>query len=318
MKKIISIIAILVYFLTPASAQTFFETAAGDGVIIGIDSQDIYQVKVTSSSSSLSAGLYKKRGLATAPVQTLFNATFKIKPNDDGVATLFKKGKIEPGINVSVAGGIRLNDCLGTPYFTALDIYIKPAYRYSSAKLFDSVRASNGQSPIYDTAIHSIGGDLLVNFCMSPEHVNLFFGAQIGVLSTTNIEDLDEVSVQTIRPVTGNTNNYVLSDIKKGKIGKVERITTAPLKIDMIVDPQIHLFGSGTTNATMGFLGYFRREFGKEKPTSRIGLGVCLLNARNPSKVFSSIGYEFPEIGGDDPAKFVNGTVFMSIGYTIL
>ena len=298
-----------------AIAQTFFETAKDDGIIAFKDT-GLSQIKINPTSTAISYGYYYLNGKATASTRFILNVEVKAKPNDDGLATLVKTGNLQPGVQANIAAGIRINDPFKS-FFSVFDIYVKPSFQLDGLSIYDTSRIKGGQEAFYKTNKASFGLNGLINILLSPGPVNIFIGLQKGPQCTNNSDDMDKGTLQVAQPALGGSNQTLFSDSKEVKVGQLSNVTKSPFKADLIFDPRIH-FGRGGTNMELGFFGYYRTD-GKLKKY-REGFGICFLNGTNPSKIFSSAGYELPTYGSDVNAadrKVNKGQVFFTIGFSI-
>ena len=281
------------------NAQTFFETAKDDG-IVNFTTKSLTQLKLNLSSTAVGLGYNYVGGKTVDKTRLLFNGEFKIKPNDDGIATLVKNGELQPGLKVNTAIGVRIVEPIKA-FFSAFDFYIKPTYILNGYTIYDSVRGSTGADPVYDINKHSFGLNLLVNGVLAPGRVNIFFGVQYGKNWTNNGEDLDKGTVQTITSYAGSPLQSLITNQKDVKYGVLKNLNKSPLKIDLIFDPRIKLNHSDKTNIDLGIFGYYRTDGASKK--YRSGFGVCFLNDKDPSKIFASLGYELPGFGNDVTAE---------------
>lgn len=312
-------ISTIIYFgfaCLSVKGQTFFESAEGEGVI-AFRKETVSQIKLNLSSTSITYGYYYVGGQAVDPIKFLFTGEIKAKPNDDGIATLVKTGKLQPGLQINGAIGIRLNDILLDNSWTVLDIYLKPEYKLNQYNLFDSLRINNNEKPLYKTTKNSLGGKILLNLGASIFNTsNIFLGIESGIISSTNEEDLDEITIQTTQPYPGLSNKQIVSDIEVARRGSLQNVTKVPLKLDVVFDPNFKLNNNDATNIKLGAFGYFRTELKEDKNKNRVGFGLCLLSTQDPSRIFSSLGYEIPIFGEgvENNQKNDKGIVFASMG----
>jgi hypothetical protein len=312
--------SISVFIYSSVNSQTFFESAKDDGIIV-FSSKRISQVKLNFSSTAITYGYYYVGGKAIDKRRFLFTGEVKAKPNDEGIATLAKEGRLQPGIKGNIGIGHRFNRNLVIPQnWGVLDIYLKTEYNFNAYTIYDSTRVISSLKPLYKTNKSSLGINFLLNYATAIGKTNLFFGGQIGLNATNNADDLSKGNIQTIQSYSGSLTQFVIKDIEEAKIGQLTNSTKAPLKLDLIFDPGLQLNNEDKTNILLGMFGYFRSDVKDNDPKQRIGFGLCLLDAQNPSRVFSSIGYELPKFGkgvtNDDKEKD-KGVVFVSIGYSI-
>lgn len=315
--KVLLIATILIYN-GKVSAQTFFETAKGDGIInfSGADKKYQSQIKADLTSTALAYGWNYQQISATSKQRLLVNFTAKVKPNDNGSASFINEGKLQSGFNLTGAVGTRF--ILPGNVFKVLDISFKPEYTYSTFTIYDATRTANGQEPVYKQGKGSFAGNLLVNYLFTPGGFNVYLGAQLGLNFTNNSDDLTKANIETLEPYPGSTTKFVASNVKAVLKGQLENVTTAPLKFDMIFDSGVTL--SKSAGMRLGFMGYYRTDIKMDLLKNRIGAGICFLDKANPSKVFTSFGFEFPTFGKGvttDDQKTNKGAVFASIGYTI-
>jgi len=298
-----------------SNGQTFFETADGDGVI-AIRSSTLSQIKLSLSSTSISYGYYHLSNKAKGNSGGfIFNGELKAKPNDDGLATLIKNGKLQPGFGVSGAIGYRFNNV--GHIWNVLDFYIKPEYAFDAYSIYDTTRKATNLDPLYKTNKGSFGLSLIANYGTSiGKKWNLFLGARLKMNSTTNADDMDKITIQTVSQYPNSTTQTVFSNIEEAKMGTLQRVTKYPLAVDLVLDPGLNV-GKAGTNTRLAAFTYFRSD-GKEN-TYRTGFGICLIDKQNPTKVYTSIGYELPTYGkgvkAEDKEKD-KGTVFATVGYT--
>lgn len=317
MKKYYTSTAVLVFCLArfSAGAQTLFETAEGEGVI-QFRQKKISQIKLNLSSTSITYGFYNISGNAASQTpRFLFSTELKLKPNEDGIATLVKTGEFAPGLKLNTSFGFRFRS-LFESFFSPLDLYIKPQYSLNGYTIYDTTRKAQGEEMKYKAT--RSGLDVLIGFnsVLSPGVFNFFIGAEIGVKRGTNADDLEKGSFQKVEAVPGSVTEIILRDVEEVKIGVLERRTTHPLKLDLIMDPGFR-FGKGSTVRPAPF-GYYRRHLDEKK--YRYGMGLCLVSDKDPSRIFTSFGYEFP-VAGDgvkaEDRKRDKGVVFVSVGYSI-
>ena len=87
----------------------------------------------------------------------------------------------------------------------------------------------------------------------------------------------------------------------------------------MVFDPNIKINNSAATNIKLGLFAYYRTDLKDAK--HRNGLGFCFIDSQNPSKIYTSFGYELPTYGSavkSENRKKDKGVIFISIGLTIL
>lgn len=300
-------------------AQTFFEAADGTGVM-SFSKTQVSQLKASLSSTSITYGFYGMSKNATADKRFIYQAEAKVKPNDDGIGTILKGGKLQPSVGVNGAIGYRLNDVLFENNWSVLDIYVKPEYTFTTYTLYDTTRIAGGEKAQYEKRKHTLGANILVNFGVSFSKTNLFVGAQLGVYGSDNTDSLKDVTLQSMRP-TATAGQFVVSDTEEAKKGIYQNATKQPFKLDVVFDPNLKLKnGDDRTTMKLGLFGYWRTDFSYVAGRNRIGAGLCLLGSSNPSRIFSSIGYEFPKFGNgltDDDRTDNKGVAFASIGFTI-
>lgn len=316
-KDISTLLLVSGLYIGEAKSQTFFETAEGEGNIF-FRQGTVSQFKVNLASTTITYGYYFAKGESTSPRKLIGLFEVKAEPNDDGVATLLKEGNFQPGLQLNGALGIRFNDNLPGKTFSILDIYFKPDFQLNSYTLYDITRLARGEAPKYTDTRVQFGGSLLINYLTSPGKTNLYAGVEAGIRSSNNADDLDDGSLQTLQPVPGAANQFLRNGIEEVKLGELKRTTAIPLKIDMVFDLGMKLNKNATTGIRLGLFGYYRSNLKVNK--NRIGMGICLLNAKDPSKIFTSFGYEFAGFGSDikdDTREKDKGIVFVSIGYSI-
>lgn len=291
-------------------SQTFFESADAEGVISFRNEKNVSQVKLNMASTAITYGYYFISGDNTKRNRFMVNTEVKLKPNEDGMATLVKLGKVQPGVKVNASLGYRR---FLDGSFKVFDIYLKPEYSITEHTILDTTRISKGETSLYKRMAHSYGGNLVINFGAALfTNANIYIGVQAGILSTTNASDLAKGTFQNRIPVSDSASAYALSDAEQIKIGTLKSVTNRPLKVDLVFDSGLELWSIGTSPVRLGFFGYYRGFIGQEK--NRVGAGLCFLNKQDPSKIFTSIGYELPENFGVDS----KGLVFATIGFSIL
>lgn len=314
-------LVLLLFIVNNLKAQTYFETATDDATINLADSSSS-QIKLSVASTAISYSYNYISNHASSIGRFIGAIEIKAKPNDDGLVSLIKSGELEPGINASATFGFRVFSTQNSPFFTAIDVMIKPSYSRNGFTIYDSLIGVEGKDPVYKTNKNSFALDLKVNGLMSPNIFNIYYGAQVGPHWTNNSDDLDDGSIQSTTPYAGDATQSLTRNQKTVKYGQLEDVTKYPLKFDLMIDPGFK-FGRGSDTksiAYLGLFGYFRKD-NIDTQKSRIGFGLCLLNAINPSKIYSSLGYEVPTFGSDvkeaDRAKD-KGQIFFTIGYSIL
>lgn len=306
-----------------SSAQTFFETAKGDGILsfqnAAVKKNVLSQLKLDLSNSAVGYGYYYNKGKSTSTVRFIMNVEVKAKPDDNSLATFVKNGQLQPGFSISSALGMRILPSGNV--FQVIDLYVKPEFDFNNYTIYDSTRMASAQDPVYKVNKSTVGGNFLLNYLISPCKVNIFFGAQLGVLAGDNLDDLAKGTVQTLTTYPGSATKFLATDVQEVKKGQLKDQTTMPLKLDLVFDPglQIQKAADGTT-MRLGFFGYYRSDVHIAAPTDRLGLGLCFLDAKDPSKIFTSIGYELAAWGSGVSAemqKTNKGIVFATIGYSI-
>ncbi len=311
------------FFLTvalvnAADAQTFFDTAEGDG-IISFSNSKLHQVKMNFSSSAFTYGYYYRSGSVSDTHRFLLQAEAGFKPGDDGIVKVIESGKANPGASLKTAIGIRFNDVLFPNNWSVLDLYFKPEYTLSQYTIYDTTQLLKGEKPQYDKTKHSLGLNGLLNYGMALGKSNLYLGVQYGVYFSDNTDTLSSVTLQTVKPVPGQSNQFVFSDSKEAKSGTFENVTKQPLKVDVMVDPSIPLNKKDSTNVMLGFFGYWRTDLHYNTGKNRVAFGICLIKAEDPSKIFTSLGFELPIFGSgltSEERKDNKGMLFATIGYT--
>jgi hypothetical protein len=317
MNKLLGLLLILIFVFISSSlkGQTLFESAKDDG-IIAFSKERISQIKINLSSTAITYGYYYVSGNSIYANKLLINGEFKAKPNDNGIATIAKEGKLQPSIQGNLSIGDRFNDVLLPKNWTVLDVYLKGEYRYNEYSIFDSTRI-NVSDAFYKINKNTFNLNLLLNFGIALGKTNLFAGGQIGISKTNNSDDLDKGSVEKIQ---NYSSYYLIKDVEEVKIGQLKNITKYPLKIDMLFDPGLQLNSNDKTNTRLGIFGYYRTDVNIDKPKNRLGFGICLIDSQNPSRIFSSLGFELPKFGSGvtkTEKEKDYGIVFVSIGYTI-
>jgi hypothetical protein len=202
-----------------------------------------------------------------------------------------------------------------------IDVYAKPELYYTSHRIYDTTRVEQGLNALYSQKKVYAGVNFLVNSAFSIfQTCNVFLGVQIGWKASSNVDDLNDVTIQTTSQFIGQPGTQVRSDEMSAKEGVYENVNTTPFKVDLIFDTGHKLGTEDGTNNRVGIFTYFRNDLRYNKNQNRLGVGLCLLNNRDPSKVFLSLGYELPMFGkgvGSDASNDL-GIVFTSIGYKIL
>lgn len=302
-------------------AQTFFESATGDGVInfAKQTSGETSQFKLGLSTSAISYQYNYTGGNLAARNYSIFSFEISAKPNDNSLATFVKQGQLQPGFKLNAAIGHRWK--LGVSPFQALDIYGKPQFSFDSYDIYDSTRVVSGQDPVYKARKATYGGSLLVNYVFMPGPFNIYLGGELNLLSGNNSDALADGNVETITSYPGSATKILATDITAVKKGQLTQLTTMPLKIDFMLDPGLVVSKADpTNNMTIGFFGYYRGDVHIDAPINRIGLGICFLGNSDPSKIYTSLGFELPTWGkgvSADDQKTNKGLVFATIGYTI-
>ena len=313
LKIILSLLLLNLYLC--CYSQTFFESAEGEGVI-SIRNSTVSQFKFNLNSTSITFGYYYIGPKTTDPGGFILNLEAKAKPNNQGIATLVKTGKLQPGIKVSPAFGYRWKRLLHN--WSVLDLYIKPEYSYNGYSIFDTLRLQTNEDPYYKVNKSSFAINAVLNFGFAVSRSNVFIGAQIGRNWDYNADDLDNITLQTLTLYPNSSSRYVFSDIEEAKAGHLEKLNKTPFAADLVIDPGLELGSSPGDNTKLGAFTYFRSNGAGKK--YRSGFGLCLLSQQNPSKIFTSLGYELPAYGaGVTPGnrKKDNGVVFLSVGYSI-
>lgn len=302
-----------------AKSQTLFETAKDDG-IISFGKETFSQIKLNLTSSTITYGYYYQGGHSWSKRRPLISGEVKAKPNDDGIATLVEEGTFQPGFQGNLSFGCRFNDVLFPDYWSVLDVYVKGEYKYNAYSIFDSTKMINALEPFYKTSRSTYSVNLLMNIGASFGKTNAYGGFQAGINKTNNADDLAEGKVEALQNYSSASNHYLVSDVEDVKIGQLKNITRYPLKFDLVFDPGLVLNTKEKTNIRLGFLGYYRSNINDPTPKKRVGFGLCFIDDKNPSKIFTSLGYELPMFGhGVTQAEKLKdkGIVFASIGYTI-
>lgn len=328
MKKKLIIAAFLISI--SSHGQTFFETADDDGIINLADKKRVSQIKLSPSSTSIAYGYNYASGGMNSNYKFVINGNIKVKPNEEGIAILAEEGKLQPGVKGDFSTGIRFNDNFFDNNWSILDLSFKTEYEFNYYSIVDATRIDQNLDPYYKKSKNSYGLNVLANYGMAIGKIQTFLGFQIGYLSTNNGDDLPDGSYQTH---TQYGENYLVSDAKQVKIGTLKDIEKYPVKLDFILDTGLYLGKQeiavedkeneeeegSVSNIKLGFFSYYRTDLKVDKPVQRLGFGLCFLDNQNPSKIFSSIGYELPKFGSgiaeDNDDK---GIVFLSIGYTIM
>jgi hypothetical protein len=306
---------LLLIFNVSSYSQTFFESAEGEGVI-SIRNSTVSQFKFNLNSTSITFGYYYIGPKTTEPGGFILNLEAKAKPNNQGIATLVKTGKLQPGIKFSSALGYRWKRLLQN--WSVLDLYIKPEYSYNGYTIFDTLRQQTNEEPFYRVNKSSFAINAVINFGFAVSSYNVFIGAQVGRYWDYNADELDDVTLQTLTLYPNSTSRYVFSDIEEAKAGHLEKRNKTPFAADLVVDPGLELGNSPGDNTKLGAFTYFRSNGTGNR--YRNGFGLCLLSQQNPSKIYTSLGYELPAYGkGVTPGnrKKDNGVVFVSVGYSI-
>ncbi len=304
-----------------ATAQTFFESAKGDGAInfARLESGVTSQFKLGLATSALSYSYNYVGGNLAAKNKWLAAFSVSAKPDDNSLGSFIKSGQLQPGFTLTGSIGRRMR--LSKNPFQLLDIYFKPQYGLDAFNVYDATRAASGEDPVFKARESTYGGNILVNYAFFPGGINLYLGGQLGLLKGNNVDALDDGSVATQAPYAGTTTKVLETDVKAVKVGQLSRQTLMPLKFDLVVDPNIVLAkGDTTNNLKLGFFSYYRSDVHINAPINRSGLGICFLSKSDPSKIFTSIGFEFPTWGSGvtaDAQKTNKGLVFATIGYTI-
>jgi hypothetical protein len=316
MKTSIVVLLLSITVCFQAKSQTFFGTAKDDAVI-AFRNESMGQIRISPGSTSIAGGYYWVFGDSKDETRWLTQLEGSVKPNNQGIAAFIKSGKLQSGAGLAGAVGMRWAPSIAAPFFL-LDVYVKPEWTLASNSMYDTTRVAQGNDALYKERKGYGGANLLVNAVWSPGRFNFFFGAQVGVLTSNNLEALDEVTIQTVRPFINQSNRYVVSDTQTARRGVYKDETTSPLKLDLIIDPG---FDAGdASNTKPALFTYFRTDLKYNKNVNLFGLGVCFLKANDPSKVFASAGYELPKFGSAvDPEKKKadKGLFFLTVGYSI-
>ena len=299
------------------SGQTLFQTAKSDAIItFRTDVESLSQLKLNVGSSTLGYGYYYTR-VSDKGKGILINLELNAKPQD-GVAAIVKEGRIQPGIGVNGAIGYRMAFAEGV--FNMLDLYLKPEYSFNSYSIYDVDRTVAGKDALYKTTRSTYGGNLLVNYAIAPGRFNIYIGAQLGLLSSNNAEDLSKASIQTVETYPGSPNKSVISNVREVRKGQLQDKTLVPLKFDLVFDTGIELFKMQKSGTRLGTFGYYRTDLKEALPRNRIGVGLSFLDKQNPSKILTSIGYELPAFGSGvstEERMADKGIVFVSVGFTV-
>lgn len=305
-------------------AQTFFETAKGDGIIDLNSGKKTAnsQIKLDLTSSAVGFNWNYAQGNSIQDKRWLFNFTVKAKPDDNGFASIAQAGKFQTGISATGAAGLRFfpSTKSDSAKFSVIDIYIKPEYSFNIFTIYDSAHTAPVLDPVYKAHKNSYGANFLLNYITSSGRFNFFTGAQLGLKRSNNVDDLTDANVQTLQPYPGSASKVLAYDIKEVKKGQLKDVTLAPLKLDLIIDPRLKLSKAKDNSFSLAFFGYYRTDLKADLVKQRIGTGICFLDVTNPSKIFTSIGFEFPTFGSGvtaDDKKTNKGIVFATIGYTI-
>lgn len=316
----IQVVAIAVCLVVTANlnlkGQTLFESSDDDGIIaLTTNEKVVHQIKYNPSSSNIKYGYYFSSGKPNNKYLLRGFLETKFKPNDDGIATLVKKGTLQPGVGFNGAIGLRLNDIISENNWSVLDFYIKPNFSLAKTTFFDSTRTGSGQDLVYEETHNSYGVGGLVNAGFTLSRFNVFLGIEQSVRNSNNISSLNDGKVMNIQSITGSVSSNLITEETSVKIGALEDATQAPFKIDLMLDFGWSI-GTSESDFRPALFGYFRSDWNDPKKQQKFGLGISLVGNKNPSKVFSLIGYEFPDQGpnrkNDD-----QGIVFASIGYSI-
>lgn len=311
------------FFLCHAAhAQTFFESATGDGAInfARAESGVTSQFKLGLATSALSYSWNYVGDNLAAKKKWLAAFSISAKPDDQSLGTFIKSGQLQPGFTLTGSAGRRMR--LSAAPLQVFDIYFKPQYSLDAFNVYDAARATGGQDAVYKARESTYGGNVLINYAVFPGGINCYLGAQLGLLSGNNVAALDDGSVATEAPYAGTPTKILQTDVKAVKVGTLSRQTQMPFKFDLIIDPNTVLAGKKdtTSNLKLGYFAYYRSDVHIDAPIDRLGIGICFLNKKDPSKIFTSIGYEFPTWGSGvtaDAQKTNKGLVFATIGYTI-
>jgi hypothetical protein len=329
MKQSILCFTFVLIGIITGECQTFFETAKDDGVIAfrptsgktdPTTTNTISQFKISPTSTAITYGFYGFVGDHADNRLFIYNIEAKVRPNSDGIAALIRSGKLQSGIGLNGAFGVRFNDNIFENRLFILDIYLKPEYSYTRQTIYDSTRFSNGKEALYKADKHYFGINLLLNALFTVGPCNVFLGAQVGHRTSDNVDDLADVTIQSTNQFIGQPYTQVKSSIITAKEGIYKNVNTMPFKFDIMLDTQVKIAETDSSNISLGVFSYFRNDLRYNKHQYRVGFGLCLLNAENPSKVFTSLGYELPMFGkevDEENSKGDKGIVFVSIGYTI-
>ncbi|RAJ90068.1 hypothetical protein LX87_05547 [Larkinella arboricola] len=317
-----TVLFIVMFSPLSAYSQTFFEAADGTGVL-AFRRIPTSQIRLNLSEKMLTYGYYYADDTLTDPKKRLITLEVKLKPNDDGIATFIEKNRLQPGFELNAAYGIRNRKGLFNG-FDVLDLYVKGNFKLNNTTIYDSTLLLTKQEPINKSIKGTGGAKLVLNYVVSSfSKFNIWLGAEVGYQRDINIGDLDDIQIQTFQLYPNDSARTIISNIKEAKKGPLEYINKVPLNIDLIFDPQLKLkiFGGSATNVTPALFSYLRKDFNYKAKQNRIGLGICFLGEKDPSKVMTSIGYQFPIFGSGvstETRQEDKGIFFASIGFTFL
>ncbi len=315
-------IIVLLLVSLAVHAQTFFEAADGTGVL-AFRNKKTSQIRFNLTEKLLTYGYYYSDSSIINPKKRLMSIEVKLKPNDDGIATLIEKNKLQPGFQLNGSYGLRFRRGFFRNRFDILDIYLKAEYKLNNLTIYDSTQLGIAQEPISNSLKSTGDIKLILNYVISIGKANIWLGVESGYQRGNNLGDLSDIQIQNTNNYPNDSTRIITFDIKEAKKGPLQSVNKIPLNVDFIFDPQIKpkIFGIDKTDITPALFGYLRTDMKYQPEKYKLGIGICFLNEKNPSKVITSIGYQLPIFGngiGQEKTKEDKGIFFASIGFSFL
>lgn len=318
MKIKIPILLLLTALSLSTKAQTVFEDASGESVLIkNADLKDWFNIRINTASESFTLSYIGTRNLKDGQVKNSttemisrrsmlgFDLKLKVK---DGIGNVYKQGKLNTGISAALIWGIQKeNYDTKTPIYTRpRSFYLKAGLSYDKYAMLDTLNYSKTELKKLQP-FASLNKNWFYTSKTSNDHpVYSLAGISFGYKVTNNTEDLDDGIGSTL---LGSAPNYSVGKQDAGKLGDYQTYHSFPLRLDYGILPR--LFGKNI----LGINAFARAGINEPKTPINLGTGVFFSKDNEPTNVVGGFGWQFNNVV--HKSLMSNSSVFVYIGYTI-
>lgn len=248
-------------------SQNILKTVEGDEILfnsLGQKSNSTFMTVNTSEQSTELKSVIKLKNKEGALPKEFLSLGIKAKASD-GIATVFKNGRINSGVNFNISF-FKVNLFYNEKHKNIDFFSINAGYNSNKYTLFDKEKTFDDQVE----KVNFSGYDFSFNYnvLIKGKHLMTLI---MGYSDKSNYNDLDKIDIKDYYDVINPNDNSIreIGTTSTARIGNYKEFNSYPVKIGYTLCPSEH--EAEATKLKFGFTVYYSSFFGDNIPRHDLG-----------------------------------------------